>query len=433
MAHIEDRWMRKARGPDGKFLRDPEGKPVLERDPARYGKGSRWRLRYLDPDGRERNESFGRKVDADRRKIEVEADVQRGTYIDPEAGKVTFQRYAEEMLATRILDDSTVETMHSRLTRHVYPTIGGKEMGRLAQRPSLVQELVKQLTVAGLAPSTINVIMTHVGTVFSVAVADGVVLRNPVKSKAITLPKVAKSKLVPWTAEQVFAVADALPPKFQAMVDCGAGLGMRQGEILAFSPDDVDWLRGFVSIRRQVKVLSSKLVFAPPKGEKTREEPLPESVKLALAEHMRLHDPLEVTLPWKSLDGKPVTVQLFFAMPGNAYGGAIYRDRINEVWHQAIEAAGIVPPIGRGEKRGTAYREHGMHMLRHYFASTLLTEGESIQAVSEWLGHGDPTITLRIYAHLMPKSEQRMRAVIDRALRRPAPGADGPQTAQVIT
>ena len=102
-------------------------------------------------------------------------------------------------------------------------------------------------------------------------------------------------------------------------------------------------------------------------------------------------------------------VRLFFASPGNTYGGAILRDRFNERWHQAIEAAGIVPKLNPGEKRGNAYREHGMHALRHYFVSALLTEGESVQAVSGWVGHHSAKFTLDVHGHLMPTSEQRMR------------------------
>lgn len=37
-----------------------------------------WRARYRGPDGRERNRSFDRKVDADRFLTTVEADMLRG-------------------------------------------------------------------------------------------------------------------------------------------------------------------------------------------------------------------------------------------------------------------------------------------------------------------------------------------------------------------
>lgn len=60
-----------------------------------------------------------------------------------------------------------------------------------------------------------------------------------------------------------------------------------------------------------------------------------------------------------------------------------------------------------------------MHALRHFYASVLIDAGESVKAVAEYLGHADPGFTLRVYAHLLPSSEQRARAAIDLVL---APG-----------
>jgi integrase len=39
--------------------------------------------------------------------------------------------------------------------------------------------------------------------------------------------------------------------------------------------------------------------------------------------------------------------------------------------------------------------------------------GESVKAVSEYLGHSDPAMTLRVYAHLMPSSRERARRALD--------------------
>jgi integrase len=38
---------------------------------------------------------------------------------------------------------------------------------------------------------------------------------------------------------------------------------------------------------------------------------------------------------------------------------------------------------------------------------------ESVVAVSKWLGHSDPSITLKIYAHMMPEADGRGRAAMD--------------------
>ena len=56
-----------------------------------------------------------------------------------------------------------------------------------------------------------------------------------------------------------------------------------------------------------------------------------------------------------------------------------------------------------------------MHALRHHYASVLLDAGESIKAVSEYLGHTDAGFTLRTYTHLMPSSDERTRRAVDDA------------------
>ena len=73
--------------------------------------------------------------------------------------------------------------------------------------------------------------------------------------------------------------------------------------------------------------------------------------------------------------------------------------------HPALRAAGVTP-----------CRENGFHALRHAFASVLLADGVDIRTLAEYLGHHDPAFTLRVYCHLIPSSEERVRSAVDRAL-----------------
>lgn len=82
---------------------------------------------------------------------------------------------------------------------------------------------------------------------------------------------------------------------------------------------------------------------------------------------------------------------------------------------RALAAAGVIPPRERGARYLQAAPEDGMHALRHAYASVLLDAGESIKALSEYLGHSDPGFTLRTYTHLLPSSETRTRKAIDDA------------------
>ena len=74
-------------------------------------------------------------------------------------------------------------------------------------------------------------------------------------------------------------------------------------------------------------------------------------------------------------------------------------------WRKALAAAGL-----------EASRANSWHALRHFYASTLLDAGESIKAVSQYLGHADPGFTLRTYTHLMPASDERTRRAADEVL-----------------
>jgi integrase len=117
--------------------------------------------------------------------------------------------------------------------------------------------------------------------------------------------------------------------------------------------------------------------------------------------------------------GKPTTARLIVT---STRGLAVAANDFNRnYWKVALKAAGV--PYG-------GY-ENGMHELRHFFASVLLDQGESIKAVAEWLGHTDPSFTLKIYTHLMPSSADRTKSVIGNLYsRRPAAVSDDPDTAQ---
>jgi integrase len=153
------------------------------------------------------------------------------------------------------------------------------------------------------------------------------------------------------------------------------------------------------------------LVFAPPKRAKIRDVPLPDRVAHVLKQHMEAFPPVEITLPWLRADGPPATKRLLFTRLDGA--GAVRRTDFNDrAWKPSLVAAGVIPAPKPGERHQAA-REHGMHALRHFYASVLLDAGENVKALSAYLGHSDPGFTLRVYTHLMPSSDARARKAVD--------------------
>ena len=56
----------------------------------------KWRARYRDEAGNERARHFDRKIDAQRWLDEIASSVLTGNYVDPSAGKFTFQQFYDE-------------------------------------------------------------------------------------------------------------------------------------------------------------------------------------------------------------------------------------------------------------------------------------------------------------------------------------------------
>jgi integrase len=90
-----------------------------------------------------------------------------------------------------------------------------------------------------------------------------------------------------------------------------------------------------------------------------------------------------------------------------------YRDVVRRGLDKAREASGLAAePTLR------------FHDLRHTFASLLIARGLDVVFVSRQLGHADPSITLRVYAHLFDAEKHALTAsdVLDAALAIALPG-----------
>jgi integrase len=124
-------------------------------------------------------------------------------------------------------------------------------------------------------------------------------------------------------------------------------------------------------------------------------------VKEWLAAYLVKWQARPITLPWRDAErGKKTTVS---AMATTRERTVIGRNYFNaQIWKPALRKVGV--PVTRA---------NGTHALRHFCASAFLDGGESIRAVSEYLGHADPGFALRTYTHLMQSSAERTRKAID--------------------
>jgi integrase len=384
---------------------------VRRRAPQTPGGVARYRVRYTDPAGKKRSKSFAKAVDAKNFAATVETDKLRGSYIDPNAGKITLAEYLDAWLAAQTFAESSRESTETRVRVHILPRLGERPICSIL--PSHVQAWIRGLQRDGTSPIYIKVIFANLSAVLNAAVDDDLIRKNPCNAGTVKLPRLDPSNVQAWEPEDVMAVEDALPGRYQIMVPLGAQCGLRQGEIFGLGVEHIDFMRGKIHVLRQVKIVRSRQVFDLPKGGKTRViDDVPEDVLMALARHLQRWPAVTVTLPWQKPDGREESVKLVLSTRERT---ALQRFYVNaHVWKKALREVGIEPD-----------RHNMMHVLRHTFAATLLADGISVDRVASWLGHSDPGFTLRYYAHFVKSQEHQLKNVMRRLYQRPA-GIIGP-------
>ena len=376
---------------------------VEKRAPQTPGGVVRYRVRYTDPAGKERSKSFVKAVDAKNFAVNVEADKLRGSYIDPDAGKITLAHYLDTWLAAQTSAESSRESTETRVRVHIRPELGERPLRTIL--PSHIQAWVRGLQRDGVAPSYIKTIFANLSAVLNAAVDDDLIRRNPCNAGTVKLPRLDPSKVQAWEPEDVIAVQDALPQRYRVMALLGAQCGLRQGEIFGLGVEHVDFMRGKIHICRQVKIVRNKQVFDLPKGGKSRVvDSVPDDLLMMLSRHLQRWPDATVTLPWQKPGGRDETVCLVLS---TREGTALHRNYINtHVWKVAVREVGIEPD-----------RHNMMHVLRHSFAAALLADGVSVQRVAVLLGHSDPGFTLRYYAHFVKSQENQLKDVMRRLYR----------------
>lgn len=210
--------------------------------------GERWQARYRDEAGKEHAKMFRRKVDAKQWLDEITASIVTGQYVNPKAGKVTFQRFYADWSARQVWVPSTRVN-----SDRAAASVPFSDMPMKAIRKSHVELFVKRMSADGLAASTIKTRFVMLRAVMRGAVADRIIPADP--TIGVRLPRQAKRE-DSWslpTEDQVGALVEKARPEFRAFVALCAFAGLRSGESCGVQVGDIDFLRRELHVRRQIQ------------------------------------------------------------------------------------------------------------------------------------------------------------------------------------
>lgn len=379
-AGVEDRWT--------KTIRDEHGNTRSVAS-SNYGKGSRWRARYVDDQGREHAKGFGRKTDATNWLNKQVSDQVTGTWTDPALSGVTFGVMAERWISTKSTRaPKTVAGYRSLLDTIVLPKWKDVQL-RDIQFDDL-QVWISGLSVdgssrfegEGLSASRVRQAHQLIGAVLKFAVKAKHLPANP--ADGIELPRLPEIEQRYLTHEQLHRLAVACG-RYRTLVLVLGYCGLRLGEATALRVTNLDLKARRIRVRRSVTyVRKVGLVEGETKNHTSRAVPVP--LFLARLLETEIADKDDSTLVFPSArDGGYLT-------PAQA--------------RYAFQKATAAVDSGGGVR---------LHDLRHTCASLAISEGANVKVVQRLLGHKTAVLTLDLYGHLFPDDLDAVASAFDAA------------------
>jgi integrase len=232
-------------------------------------------------------------------------------------------------------------------------------------------------TLAGLAASSTNQVLLVLSSVLTTARKLGLIAAQP-KLELVKVPTTRKIKhLEPDDFEKLVEAASQVTPTCLAVVLLAGDAGLRLGEVIALRPKDLDFRARVVHVNTTVWHGHRTL----PKGGEPRTLPMSNRLVAAL----------------QSLDLRRPDM--------------ITRDSTHG--HGQCTPDAIANLIRRAARIAALGHVHA-HMLRHTFATRLISRGVDARTVQQLMGHHDIKTTLS-YVHLIRDAERRAIDALDPA------------------
>ena len=321
-----------------------------------------------------------------------DADIARGSWVDPKAGRIRFHEWADQWKSTTInLRPSTRVRDFDYLDRYLIPTFGHMTLSSIDH--ATVTGWVRQLITEGplpwwdttaqpgrqrrsLSPATAVKAEQLLRKIMSSAVVAGRIHLNP--CDRVPLPRIEREEMRVLTPDDITCLAAAIDVRYRALVLVAAFGGLRIGELAGLRRERVDAKRSGIHVAEIVVEVREELTYGPPKTRAGRRfVTLPRSVMQALLTH------LDTFTGAGSGD---------FVFP-SPWGGALrvpaWRRRF---WVPGVETAALAPLTP--------------HELRHTAIALWIASGANPLEVSRRAGHASTAFTHDRYGHLFPEADQ---------------------------
>lgn len=289
---------------------------------------------------------------------------------------MTFQNlyeiYMEDMAAR--LKQSTLLTKKAVLQTHILPFFGSKPINEIKASDVRRWQAKLMSSPNNYSQTYLKKINTELNSIINYAKRFYDLNTNPC-GKAGTIGKAKAEEMDYWTYDEYIAFREGVKdkPLSYICIEVLYWTGMREGELLALSPADIDLDNKTISINRTYQRIEGKDVFTSPKTRKSKRKiPLPDFLCQELSDYIQSRYMLDA-------DERlfPVTKSYLS--------------------HEMIRGC-----------KNTGVKKIRIHDIRHSHASLLINQGCDALMLADRLGHEKVSTTLNTYSHLFPHKQQEL-------------------------
>ena len=345
-------------------------------------KGIRWSVAYTRPDGtRTKKRGFLTKTAAKAWETKLTSDILTGQWVSNSGGNASLAELGDEWIKRKnYLKPSSMPPLTNAYWNHVRPKWGNTRIKDI--RHSDIAAWVDGLTTLNgdrpLSATGKRYAHQVLSSILRDAVKDGLIPSNP--AEGVTLPRKNKKRNTYLTAAQLHDFASHCGDHELLVLLLGY-TGMRWGEAIALTGDDVNTVTRRISITKNAVWVNGHIKVGTPKTLENRTVPIPRFLARRVAE---------------AAVGKGDC--LLFP---DSHGGYLPRPSSSSSnWFaNAAKRAGVYPLTP--------------HDLRHTAASLAVHTGANVKVIQRMLGHSSAVETLNRYADLFDSDLDEVAEKLD--------------------
>lgn len=326
---------------------------------------------------------FKTKKEAQAALAELVNDVEKGNYIEPikKRFKEFAMNYIETIYKNRV-KKSSYETAYNLIITHIIPFFGDVDINDIDQ--FLVHEFYSLKLEEKYSSYYIQRMHELVRMLLRVAY-KWEVLHKDIAS-LLEPPRIKKKEMKVWTIKQVNDFLKFTKhSRYHPVYFLAAYTGMRKGEIVGLTWDDIDFEEKTININKTLYKARDEYLLQEPKTKGSVRTIYIDDDIIRVLKKQKVKQNLERL----RYGGVYKEHNMVFAQETGEF---VNTQGVNGLFTRFINQMGL-PRIR-------------FHDLRHTHATILLQMGVNPKIVAERLGHSTVQITLDTYSHVLPSMKK---------------------------